>query len=1812
MDITQIQINVLSDSTCSIKKYSGSEETVEIPSAIEKDGKNYQVIEIGVCAFKQNRKLKNVLLPEGVTVIRDEAFNGCDQLETVALPSSVSEIKDNAFKGCFKLDGVVLPASLTVVGEHCFEYCKKLSAIALPASLKVVASKAFTNCESLEQLTIAEGVEEIQDSAFNECALTELTIPCSVTKIGKKAFCRCSKLKKVLLNEELKSGLDSSVFSGCPSVELVTGADPISWDTGQPDAGQTEETAPAAAVSSQGNYHVEVLSDTTCVIVEYKGDETVVKIPSEVEKGNKSYKVVEIGQLAFAKKKIPGRIAWKEERVNHTDEITITILPEAVNPEYKGYQTIREIIVPEGVKTISKAAFYGCEGLEKISLPQSLEKLEEGAFSFCTRLKSVSLPNGVTIIPEHAFENCENLASFSGMGVTEIKRNAFTCCRNLKSLSLPQNVTIEGDAFLACDYMQKNKVAAADEAAMAMFQMKKVDGGCAITGFEGEGDVIVVPDEMQKNGESYKVVTIAGYAFAKKKKLQKVVLPETVESIADYAFSESSITEIEIPSSVREIKNYAFDGCAQLERLTLADGLSVLGKNVFSGCSSLKSVRIPDSIKSIPASTFFKCTALQQVELPENLESIESGAFANCTSLEHIELPKYVGKIASNAFADSKCEVDDREFMVLTDDTCALTRYQPKGTSVELQNEVYINGSLHKVLTIGDYAFSERKIESVKLPDYLENIGRSAFSNCKNLSKITIPSTLKTVGELAFASCEALKEISLPESVTVIMDKAFSGCSNLEVAAVPGVTEFKKRAFANCSRLKTLSGLQSNVTMGEEAFINCKELDFSSSAGSNSGQGAGASVVMLEMKPIDGSTCAISGFKGEGDVDVPAEMQKDGKAYRVVKIKEYAFAKSKKLGKVVLPDTVEFIGDYAFSESSLTEIVIPSSVKEIRNAAFDDCKQLVKVTLSEGLEKLGAGAFSGCENLPSVAIPEGITTIAKGTFSGCGKLVEVQLPSSVVKIEDTAFRRCESLKEINLADCIYQIAESAFDDTPIDKTCRRFEVLGGDSCAVVRYGAVGVAVVPAEVVMDGKAYRVVSIKDRALAYMVFEKVVLPDTLEVIEKYAFSDCQELKEVVWPNGLREIGEAAFSNCCLLERVDLPESVEKVGDRAFAFCTNLAEVNISGSPEFGEDVFLDCPKLDGSEEEETEADEQSGQESVETANVESQNHTALVATEENGVMAEDDDDETREKVIEIRLDELGITEDNCTEKAEELINDHSQMSEMEQLVKIAEFQQTANCLIAAHNNGNYEATYYLSLFYENGYGVERDEKRAVSLVREAAENDYAPAQNRLAAFYASGNGVDQSDELMFEWFKRAAENGDADGQYNVGICYFYGRGTEQNEAEAAEWFQNAAVNGSTPAQFRLGFCYMTGRGIDKDQKEAVTWYKKAAENGAAIAMYELGRCYEKGVGVVTDINKAAEYYHKAAENGHSKAQVKYGLVLFGFGGDDYLEAAFGWFKRAAEECLDAEAQYYVGTCFLNGQGVDKDEEEAAEWFEKSAKQGYALAQLQLAWLYMNGEGVDEDKERAAELYAAAAEQGNAQAQFYIGWCYGNGEGVDQNYRKAVEWLEKSAENGFAEASKHLEYYKQFVGDDDAEDESEEDYSNVQCTVDEYYAKACQFFNSNRKKAKFFFTKAAEMGHATSQFYLATFCDGEQDFEKAMEWYTKSAEGGYVSAMFPLAMRYETGMCGVEVDYGKAIKWYRQCASMFPAAKVRLGVLLYKSQSYEEAAEVLNNASQADETGEAAYYLSECYKNGLGVAADGQKAQQYAAEAKKKGFEP
>ncbi len=1812
MDNSQFSINALSASTCSIKKFSGADEVIEIPATIEKDGNQLQVVEIGAGAFKK-LKIKSVVIPEGVTLIRDDAFSGCDQLESIKLPSTLVEIKDSAFYGCFKLDGVVLPEGVAALGTHCFEYCKALSAIALPGSLKLVGSKAFANCENMTTLTIAEGVEEIKDGAFNECKITEVTLPSSLKKVEKRAFNNCSSLTTVTLTEEVWSIVDSNAFNGCPSVTLNTGAAPAKSEPeaaapvaeAAPATSATNETVAAAPESDNRLYHIELVSDTECRIATYKGDEKVVNIPAEFSKGNKTYKVVEIGEYAFAKKKTPGKIVWTVESKN---EVTIELVPSAVDESYKGYETIKEVIVPEGVKTIGKIAFYGCAGLEKIQLPKSLEKIDEGAFAFCTHLKSVELPDGVTVIPAHTFENCEGLESFSSKGVKEIKRNAFTACRVLKNLSLPQNVSIETDAFLACSYMEQNKVAS-DGANMAMFKAKAIDGStCVIAGFEGEGDV-VIPAEMQIDGKTYKVTTINGYAFAKKKKLEKVILPSTIEEIADYAFSESSITEIEIPGSVKTIKNFAFDDCKNLVRLTIGDGVTTLGRNVFSGCSSLKSVRVPNSVKEVAENMFFKCTSLEEVQLPENLEAIGRSAFGNCSSLANIELPKHVGKIAVNAFYDSKCVVDDREFMELTSDTCALTNYNPKGDNVTLQDAVYLNGTLHTVVKIGEYAFMEKKMQSVVLPSHVEALDKSAFSNCKNLTVVAVPSTLKVVGELAFASCESLKEINLPESVTTIMDKAFSGCSNLEKASVPGVTEFKKRAFANCSKLTTLSGLQSNVVIGEEAFLNCKALDLSA-PGSNSASGESASLVMLEMKPIDGSTCAISGFKGDGDVTVPAEMQKDGKTYKVVKIKEYAFAKSKKLQKVVLPDSVESIGDYAFSESSLTEIVIPGSVKEIKPVAFDDCKNLVKVTLSEGLEKLSKDAFSGCSSLTSIAIPEGIKTIEKGTFSNCKSLVEVKLPASVEKIEEKAFARCEKLENVNF-DHIYNIEPGAFDQTPLANVCRKFEIIDADTCAVVRFGSnMNYTEIPASVTLEGKTYNVVRINRQAFAYKHDQKVIIPSSVEEIEEEAFCDCRDLKEVQFTDGLKTIGLRAFMGCEKLEVVFLPFSVQNVGEYAFANCENLAALAYSPDLTLNENVTENCPKLKP-EEEEVEEEPVEEEQEEELANP---YEMARQAREEAEPVEYETKGGTKVRVIEVEIDP--IDEENCVEKAKELFAPCEGYSdEADSFRRKTELQLTAEALQKAAAKGNVDAMYYLGQYYWHGYGIRPDHEKAAKLYSDSAELGNSDAMLSLYVCLLVGDGTPKDNERAVTMLTMSANHGNATAQKILALKLIDSKEYE----EGFMWLRKAADQGQAEAQFNMGYYLIQGIGIEKDEEAAIEWLLKSAESNYCSAQYYLYICYAKGIGVEKDIEVSGQWLVKAAENEYPKAKMDAAYAYYnGTNGlEQNYEEAVRWFRDSAEHNCNNDARYHLGNCLLHGIGVDEDAEEAAQWFEEAAQEGHLNSCAILGYLYMEGNGVDQDNDKAFELFSQAAPQGNAMAQCYLGWCYANEIGTELDYNAAVEWFEKAAENGYEQANEYIGVYRQMASQTASQPQIAATPIEEVTDPEECYQQGAMYFGkADYKNAVAFFEKAANMGHMYGKFYLGT-CYQQgvgvgQDIEKAIQLYTESGDAGNIGAYISVAQIYDMGT-GIEADHKKAAQYFAKLP-MVPYASYRLGMYYYQGdgveQDYAKAFQLLSQ-SESGQFGEAFYYLGECYANGYGTDKDEAKAAECFAKAKSLGYE-
>lgn len=185
------------------------------------------------------------------------------------------------------------------------------------------------------------------------------------------------------------------------------------------------------------------------------------------------------------------------------------------------------------------------------------------------------------------------------------------------------------------------------------------------------------------------------------------------------------------------------------------------------------------------------------------------------------------------------------------------------------------------------------------------------------------------------------------------------------------------------------------------------------------------------------------------------------------------------------------------------------------------------------------------------------------------------------------------------------------------------------------------------------------------------------------------------------------------------------------------------------------------------------------------------------------------------------------------------------------------------------------------------------------------------------------------------------------------------------------------------------------------------------------------------------------------------------------------------------NADAQYDLAVCYINGNGVEEDEYEAARWFRKAANQGHAEAQNMLGNCLYFGNGVEEDKEEAVKWFKKAAAQDNASAQFNLGFCYEEGEGVEADGEEAVVWYRKAAEQGDPDGQTKLgKCYLLGIGM-----EEEDNYEAVR-----------------------WFRKAVDQGNSEAQFYLGCCYEYgwgvEQDIDQAKEWLQRAADQGDTDA--------------------------------------------------------------------------------------------------------
>ncbi len=289
-----------------------------------------------------------------------------------------------------------------------------------------------------------------------------------------------------------------------------------------------------------------------------------------------------------------------------------------------------------------------------------------------------------------------------------------------------------------------------------------------------------------------------------------------------------TITEIIVPSSVKEIGNGAFSNCTGLEKIVFEGSDCSFGTHIFAYSTKLSEITLPSALKEIPKNTFYDCKALEEIEIPSTVTKIGETAFATCTALKDFEIPASVTSIGVNAFircnavenykvANGSIAFKSVDGMLYDAKGETLVQY-PIGNKAE---KVTVKNGTKR---IADGAFADNKsIKSVVFPSGLEAVDAYAFQYCENLDGVTLPAGIKTLGAEAFGHCAALKSINIPASLTTY-EYAFYMSGIESVVIENGAEEISRNAFEKCRELTSVTIPSSLKSIGMAAFIDCTAL----------------------------------------------------------------------------------------------------------------------------------------------------------------------------------------------------------------------------------------------------------------------------------------------------------------------------------------------------------------------------------------------------------------------------------------------------------------------------------------------------------------------------------------------------------------------------------------------------------------------------------------------------------------------------------------------------------------------------------------------------------------------------------------------------------------------------------------------------------------------------------------------------------------------------------------------------------------------------------------------------------------------------
>lgn len=848
--------------------FASNAKLTTVTFGLTANGEVSQLKEIGADVFNSCTKLVLLRLEKTTPNEDGTAAYEDDKLPALTALGVSGAYKNGPFKACTSLKSITIPDEVTVIGGSAFDGCTSLVTVNLPKDLKTVCSSAFNGCKKLTTVTFNEATPDatvnLQQKVFNGCSvLTGFDFNKVGEFSGSDIFNGCKALKSVDIHNQLTAGVLKNMFKGCTGLTTVN-FDPLSGGIGDSafngctnlttvtiGENVTKINANAfdgckklatvnmnsASLTEIGNYAFQ-----NCIVLKsFEFPATLQKIGNGAFAGTSALAVVDLSQTngltinntAFKNGgvttlKLGGTKFIGESAFEACTKLTSVVIPDnfldttasKLNKRiFKGCTALKTVDYQSKLD-IPEEMFIGCTALETVTISGNVQKIITKAFSGCTNLTNVTMGNQLQSIGKDAFKNCTALTEIVlPESLTDIGANAFNGCKNLAKITVNSAIDIGGEAFTGCS---------------DNLELKIKDG--------------VDMDFVDK--AIYKGNTLVSYIG----KAESLTVKEGTTAIGANAFGgNTTITTVNLPSTVKEIGVAAFKGCTALTTINL-EYVTTFGSSAFQNDKQLSFTNLVLNASELPSYLFDACTSITNVTFGVGNVDVGSYAFRGCSGITKMVNTVNVTSLNGYAFQNAFAETAELDL----DFSAAKTGYRDgrifdgaKGLKSIKISGIMVDNSGNDNYYIYDYMFSNcvnlvsvTSVNKVKrvgshvfdgctkltLDDFdmsaVTGIDNQAFINCAAITELNLPrieymgtTTLYPTTPIAvFKGCTSLRSVVLGDKITAIGNSVFMNCSSLESVEMPNVNTLCANSFGGCTSLTSLTLTSTVQTVYAGAF----------------------------------------------------------------------------------------------------------------------------------------------------------------------------------------------------------------------------------------------------------------------------------------------------------------------------------------------------------------------------------------------------------------------------------------------------------------------------------------------------------------------------------------------------------------------------------------------------------------------------------------------------------------------------------------------------------------------------------------------------------------------------------------------------------------------------------------------------------------------------------------------------------------------------------------------------------------------------------------------------------------------------------